>query len=412
MKQIPLTLLTALLLLLLPLTVGAQIGGVPREVARASASPSEMISMAPTMPFNNAVELLSILSRQRLGKSIVDPTETKTEIGIKIENLFWMDALDRILIAKGLKLTETKDYLVLKSAANSDDDGPPPPLPFELENREMLETREVVISALFFEANLNVLNEMGMSWGLAVGNGMNYQTTVADGRSGHFELSGTQKMDFGQLSVKLRALAGRSMGEIIANPQITVASGKEGRIQIGSDFSVTVKDYAGNALTQFFSTGSIVAVKPKIVTVDSTTFIQVNLEVQRSNANESPLGVEIKKTDAKTSVLLLDGEETIIGGLYSTETGYTREGVPFLKDLPWWVLGLRYIFGYETKVDIRKELVVLIKAELVPSLQDRVRARLTSEVDSSNGLTRTMNKMNSRMQDFQEQSGSREGQIK
>ena len=45
--------------------------------------------------------------------------------------------------------------------------------------------------------------------------------------------------------------------------------------------------------------------------------------------------------------MLNDGEETVLGGLYSTTKTSTRAGVPFLRDLPWYVFGLRYIFGSE-----------------------------------------------------------------
>jgi type IV pilus assembly protein PilQ len=80
----------------------------------------------------------------------------------------------------------------------------------------------------------------------------------------------------------------------------------------------------------------------------------------------------INKTKANTNLLLLDGEETIIGGLYNNETSTVRTGVPFLKDLPWYVLGLRYIFGYERQEVKKKELIILLKAELLPTLQERI----------------------------------------
>ena len=76
-------------------------------------------------------------------------------------------------------------------------------------------------------------------------------------------------------------------------------------------------------------------------------------------------------------MLLLDGEETIIGGLFINEETNDRQGVPFLKDLPWWFFGLRYVFGFETKTVRKKELIILLKAELLPSLQDRFRSKVT-----------------------------------
>ncbi|WP_369407484.1 hypothetical protein [Rhodothermus marinus] len=42
----------------------------------------------------------------------------------------------------------------------------------------------------------------------------------------------------------------------------------------------------------------------------------------------------IDRNTADTQVLLLDGEQTIIGGLYSTRESISRKGIPFLKDLP------------------------------------------------------------------------------
>jgi type IV pilus assembly protein PilQ len=71
-------------------------------------------------------------------------------------------------------------------------------------------------------------------------------------------------------------------------------------------------------------------------------------------------------------VVLLNGEETIIGGLFENDETKIRNGVPFLKDLPWWVFGLRYIFGSDDITTIKKELVISIKTELLPTLKERL----------------------------------------
>jgi general secretion pathway protein D len=51
---------------------------------------------------------------------------------------------------------------------------------------------------------------------------------------------------------------------------------------------------------------------------------------------------------------LLNGEETILGGLFVNEEAITRNGIPFLKDLPWWVLGIRYLTGSDQTVSEKK----------------------------------------------------------
>jgi type IV pilus assembly protein PilQ len=57
--------------------------------------------------------------------------------------------------------------------------------------------------------------------------------------------------------------------------------------------------------------------------------------------------------------------------MYSNSDVIIRQGVPLLKDLPWWVFGLRYIFGYDSKNSTKRELIVILKAEILPSLEDR-----------------------------------------
>jgi len=68
---------------------------------------------------------------------------------------------------------------------------------------------------------------------------------------------------------------------------------------------------------------------------------------------------------------MLDGEETVLGGLFVNEEVVVRNGIPFLKDLPWWVFGIRFLTGSDETVVRKKELVILLKAELVPTLKER-----------------------------------------
>jgi len=76
---------------------------------------------------------------------------------------------------------------------------------------------------------------------------------------------------------------------------------------------------------------------------------------------------------------MLNGEETILGGLFVNEESMTRTGIPFLKDLPWWFFGLRYVFGSDEKIVRKKELVILIKGEILPTLKERLSSTSTSK---------------------------------
>ncbi|HUF11264.1 MAG TPA: hypothetical protein VMO47_18220, partial [Rhodothermales bacterium] len=82
-------------------------------------------------------------------------------------------------------------------------------------------------------------------------------------------------------------------------------------------------------------------------------------------------GIAIDRSRAQTDVLLLDNERTVIGGLYQTDETVDRAGIPVLRDLPWWVFGLRYIFGKETKITTHRELLMVLRARLIDGLPQR-----------------------------------------
>jgi type IV pilus assembly protein PilQ len=79
----------------------------------------------------------------------------------------------------------------------------------------------------------------------------------------------------------------------------------------------------------------------------------------------------INKQQANTHALLLDGESTVIAGLYRTEESEVRRGIPILKDLPGWFFGLKYLFGYNSVDRQESELIVLLQAELEDPLDER-----------------------------------------
>jgi type IV pilus assembly protein PilQ len=187
-----------------------------------------------------------------------------------------------------------------------------------------------------------------------------------------FKTEVTPHVSFANLDFIANIFSNYQLGEIMSSPSLVVRSGQEGRIQVGQDFSIRERDFAGNLIDKFYSAGTIARVTPQVITEQGVNFIHMNVDVERSSVQPGAISTIINKTKATTNLLLLDGEETIIGGLYNSENDVIREGIPFLKDLPWYVFGLRYLFGFNSDQLIKKELVILIKAELVPTLQERI----------------------------------------
>jgi hypothetical protein len=367
-------------------------GQIPdeRRAPREFTPPDAIVSMEKSLAFDRALRELNELSRQYTGKIIIDPERRNKEIGVHIEAMHWRDALERILAHNDLWFDEGEDHILLKThpevAARE------PARPFD-PNRPTLQSREVNISAVFFEVNHSKLRESGIRWTLLrqdndFGRIRTGVTSERDPETGYLDLPGVVDRDdragvvdlnvtewsFANLNVLLQLFDGSDIGEVIASPEVTVRSGQTGRIQIGEDISIKQRDFAGNIIDQFISTGTIINVTPEVMIEDGVPFISLDIAAERSTGTPGAISTVIAKAEAETRVLLLDGEETVIGGLYVTDQRVLREGVPILKDLPWWFFGLKYLFGYNRVENEKQELIILLKANLVPTLQERIAA--------------------------------------
>lgn len=353
-----------------------------------SSSPEELVSLSGSMPFNQAMQMLSKMSKQFLNKIIVLSEDITDPIGIDIIQMNWYRALLLILKYHNLEFTETEEYIKILPRKLEK-----PPLPDVMKGID-LNTREVNISAIFFELDVAKSKELGMNWkwllsspdfdvagklGQVDPNIFNPVQPQDAQQGNNFNLGVYAQSQFGDFLGRATALFNffeqNQLGEVIASPQITVRDRVRGEIQVGADFSTREKDFAGNTVERFYSTGTIIRVTPYVFEEDGKNYILIDLEAERSNAIPGQITTEIKKTKAKTDVLLVDGEETVIGGLYITEEKTERSGIPILKDLPWWVFGIRYLTGFDKKTYTKKELIIVLKAKLVPPLKDRFTTR-------------------------------------
>ena len=340
------------------------------RLAKGYIPPEQIVSMSFATPIDRAISILNELSKKSLGKVIFDPEKRTTPIGVDIESMHWKDAFERILRYSNLWYEETADYfriIALERGVEA--------RVVEKEEKPTLATREVQISAVFYSIDAGRVRESGINWSFFRGNNVNVriEQNTAKPVTDLFQVEANPRFDVDiDVHALLKFFEQKSLAELISRPQITVRSGQEGMIQVGTDFPINTRDFAGNVLTRIEHAGTIIRVTPEVIAEKGTNFIHLNIHVERSSVAPSPLGFEIAKTNATTSALLLDGEETVVGGLYTNEEKEIREGIPVLKDLPWWFLGLRYLFGHNKVEVARKDLIILIKASLLPPLTERV----------------------------------------
>ncbi|MGB9591975.1 MAG: hypothetical protein ACPL1K_05605, partial [Candidatus Kryptoniota bacterium] len=179
-----------------------------------------------------------------------------------------------------------------------------------------------------------------------------------------------------------------------------------GNIQVGVNFFVTTRDFAGNTIQTMQNAGIIINATPTVYTQDSIDFVSLNLDLTNSSlGGSSQTGTIINTEHATTKVLLLDGEQTTIGGLYSTTQTTHREGIPILKDLPWWVLGIRYLTGSDQVSIQKKELVILLKATILPTLKERFDQRLKLGAKPEKTLDKELQELERRIKQLEPSTG-------
>jgi type IV pilus assembly protein PilQ len=386
----------------------------PREYT----NPEEMISFDRRTPFQDAIEVLTNYAQQYENRFIIDRTNTTVPIGVSLPAMHWKDALNYIMRVQGLVVLESEDILEIVTqqeaeelAGTTEDSVQSSGIAGEeLDGISITtDTREVRINATFFEGNKRALQEIGVDWStisnavpenlgdfLGEESSETLPSTEFDGRFVSVSSKGAQNVsqsvfnsiiNFGDIGggIEVQALFSAfeadNLGKILATPSVKVMDGQEGRIQVGQDFSIKQRDFAGNVTDQFFSTGTILLVRPQIVEVGDTTLIYLELEAERSSAQPDPVSTVINKQQANTHALLLDGESTVIAGLYRTEEAEVRRGIPILKDLPGWFFGLKYLFGYNSTDHQESELIVLLQAELEDPLDERIERAFKSKSD-------------------------------
>ncbi len=131
----------------------AQINAEPKELRHQYVSPDQIVTIALTTPFNQAISILDSYSRKFLNKIIVDPESRTMPIGVDVDRMQWLDALEAILRTNGLWYKEYESYIQIIP-------GQQPQVTVKGESKEQalppgtptLDSREVNIEAIFFEA--------------------------------------------------------------------------------------------------------------------------------------------------------------------------------------------------------------------------------------------------------------------
>jgi type IV pilus assembly protein PilQ len=159
------------------------------------------------------------------------------------------------------------------------------------------------------------------------------------------------------INLRLSALEDTGSVRIISAPKITVLNNKTASIASGVSIPISTISATGTQ-TQFVQADLRLDVTPTISQRDCA--ITMGLSVTKNAPDFGQLGARgdptIARKEARTTMLVADGQTSVLGGIYTRNAALTYKKIPLLGDLP--VLG--WLFKNRREQDDRTEILVFI----------------------------------------------------
>src|SRR4030042_1526684 len=143
-------LITTFLLILLAIPTFAQ-KDLEKRLS-GYVNPEELVTLSASIPFDQAVEILSQVSEKLTGKRIVSTAGYTEPIDIEIDKMPYKKALIIIVQFNGLTYEEKQDVIIIRKLTDTS-------ATLSEEIYAPVSEREVKITALFFEANVTEMRE-------------------------------------------------------------------------------------------------------------------------------------------------------------------------------------------------------------------------------------------------------------
>ena len=281
--------------------------------------------------------------------------------------------------------------------------------------------RQVLIEVLVAEVTLTDDTRLGIDWAVRSGryNVGNFNTGPAGGLPTSAPPAGPVTLPSGvagpaavlgpfgagltaftfatdQFIAMLNALASENRVNIVSNPHVMTSENKKAVINVsdsvpiitsqqtsavsspgtlpGGATSTTITTGGVNQTVEYRDAGVILTVTPRIGE-KGTVALDVKQEVNSVGENQPPTNSPtFKKREAETSVVLLNNQTLVLGGLIQDKVTLDDRGIPLLKKIP--VLG--YLFGFTERKIEKTELLLLITPRVIGTALDA--ARLTDEM--------------------------------
>jgi len=258
--------------------------------------------------------------------------------------------------------------------------------------------RQVLIEVLAAEVTLTEDTKLGIEWAVRSGkftitntqntaSGSNTGTTPTPPGAGIIRTGAlvppglNMFVAASDFVAALNALASDNKVNVLSSPSIMTSENKKAVINVSQSVPIVTSQQVpvsaggntGNSITQaveYKDAGIILTVTPRIGE-HGTVSLDVKQEVNDVGPTAPPPinSPSFTKREAETSVVLLNNQTLVLGGLIQTRRTYIKVGIPYLNRIP--VLG--YLFGSTEEKIEKTELLLLITPRVVGTALDAAR---------------------------------------
>ncbi len=337
-----------------PLTVLAEEEAQRRKLAEEQALAGDLRVLTRTLSYAKANDLQALITRSALSQ------RGTVQVDIRTNTLIITDLQERLNTASDLLNT--------------------------LDRAEP----QVEIEARVVQTNKSYARELGVQWGFggrvdpALGNTTNLAfpnngslggrvggvqgptgqpTAVSLGASAPSSAVGLALGSVNgafNLDVALSALEESGNGRILSSPRVSTLNNVEAEMTQG--VQIPIQTMSNNTTTVTFKDAALsLKVQPQI-TASGTVIMKVTLENSSADFGTAVNGIPpIDTQRAITTVLVKDGETTVIGGIYTSEQQSTQDRTPGLSQVP--LLG--WLFKRDAVRDANRELLIFITPRII-----------------------------------------------
>jgi type IV pilus assembly protein PilQ len=241
-------------------------------------------------------------------------------------------------------------------------------------------TAQVVIEARVVEVSNTFSKELGITWDTSYGPGvipglewanttdmaMNFPAAGANSSIGisFSRLAGVPYV----LNARLNALETNGEGRILSAPKILTLDNKKASIKQGVEYPYQERDSSGGSSVKFKNIDLLLEVTPH-VTPDNR--ISLALLITKNDVAGLTQGVpSVSTNEAKTELLVNDGDTVVIGGIIKTNVSTGKSAFPGLYKIP--ILG--WLFQSNKESDQSNELLIFITPRIVQLEQEMAQA--------------------------------------